>query len=202
MSFVNHSQFSSDILGQFDRHPFVDMIILLRTGSTITEHKSSLRMARSRRKSFHIIHLCFVAVSPPNRAAPRPLRRRGRRTGALSSATKQQHNRELCPPREKSLPLPVSPYPHNKVARRHTKKVNRLQRSRHPKRVPFTFALAHTPRPLNKRVAHPPMPQLYSRFDSRAKHARALILVRVIKFVLVRVRISVKVIESGQRQEC
>lgn len=198
MSFVNHSQFSSDILGQFDRHPFVDMIILLRTGSTITEHKSSLRMARSRRKSFYMMHLCLVALSPPKSrsAAPSSTPRSPYRRLKLSH--EKQHNHELCPPREKSLPLPVSPHPHNKVAWHHTKKVNRLQRSRHPKRVPFTFALAHTPRPLNKRVAHPPMPQLYSRFDSRAKHARALILVRVIKFVLVRVRISAKVIESGQ----
>jgi hypothetical protein len=59
------------------------------------------------------------------------------------------------------------------AGKRHAKKVNPLQRSRHPKRVTSTPALAQAP-PTIRPIARPPTPQLFSRFNSRATHARAI----------------------------
>jgi hypothetical protein len=86
-------------------------------------------------------------------AAPRPLRRHGRRSDA-SAQPQQQHYYEL--------PIPLVSHPRSKFrgaftkpspsvdsaqsgSHGGTKKVNLFQRSRHPTRVPSTPALAHAP---------------------------------------------------------
>ena len=118
-----------------------------------------------------------------SRTAPCPLRCRDRHTDALSPAPQQQPNHEPFPPRGKSLPLPLSPThtarlrgaKQNPRGECHTKKVNLLQRSRHPHTS--TFHSRTCPRLAHSSGAS--RAYLYlrslSRFDSRATHARTLL---------------------------
>jgi hypothetical protein len=128
----------------------------------------------------------------------------GRLTGRLCSRSLHGNNHGRLVDQLENLSTPVLSHPHNKVARRYTQHLQGSATQRKPaySRDHATpcecLPLPHspTPRPPTRRIACPPTPQLSSRYDSRATHARTLLPAESASvpfgFVLVRVRVRVR----------